>query len=150
MTIIETFRSSSFPTIQIQMATVRQSESKTMRTLRALDSKASLKTRCDSIRWDDIYTETLTPKNELRRFISIYMVHPDHPLKIFFDMFVMVCIVFIAIILPVEIAFDLETNAFLEISLNVIFGIDLLLGFNTGYAYQVRFSCFSCFKNLSV
>lgn len=108
-------------------------ESKTMRTLRAFDSKSSMKTRSDSIRWNDIYTEVASSKQKLRRYRSRLMVHPENPLKLFFDMVVMACIVLIAILLPVEIAFDLDTNFVLEILLNVIFSIDLILGFNTGF-----------------
>ena len=57
-------------------------------------------------------------KQKLRRYRSRLMVHPENPLKLFFDMVVMACIVLIAILLPVEIAFDLDTNFVLEILLN--------------------------------
>ncbi len=117
---------------------LRHRESKTMRTLREIDSRASLKERADSIMWHDIYTEGGAAKKKANDllFVSKFMVHPNHPIKIFFDMVVMLCILSIGIMLPIEIAFDINTTAVLEGFFYVIFGVDLVLGFHTGFWHR--------------
>jgi len=65
---------------------------------------------------------------------SSFVIHPDNTIKLLFDLFAFILILFQAVILPFKLAFSYETENLTNFDYftDIYFIVDVLLNFNTG------------------
>jgi len=68
--------------------------------------------------------------------LPLTIIHPRHPKKVLWDIFIAACIMYSTISVPFWIGFSVEATGFwmgLDVVVDICFGIDMMLSFRTAY-----------------
>jgi len=87
--------------------------------------------RLSSLNTDELTLET--------KGLSKYLIRQSNALKVIWDLFILLELIFISILVPYRIAYETSENhnwSIVYYFIDVCFGIDILLTFNTTYINQ--------------
>ena len=76
--------------------------------------------------------------NRLEIENSCLVLRPDSPIRVTWDLAMFFCIIYQAIVLPMNISFEMAFNEpifYLEMVIDCMFMFDIIMNFNTGYFY---------------
>jgi len=93
----------------------------------------------------DTAKDTTMSKHKMTNILENekWVFHPTNPLRLKWDLVISVIMVYIVINVPIQICFeaDLSPNhpwSWADFTLNILFIVDLLINFNTGFFHQER------------
>jgi len=98
----------------------------------------------------DTAKDTTMSKHKMTNILENekWVFHPTNPLRLKWDLVISVIMVYIVINVPIQICFeaDLSPNhpwSWADFTLNILFIVDLLINFNTGFFSPGKINTFS-------
>ena len=66
------------------------------------------------------------------------VIHPDNRVKSYFESFIVVCVLYTAILEPIKVTYMLDINPEVDVFLDIIFFVDLGIQFISGCAHLLE------------
>ena len=96
-----------------------------LRKSKKLDTRKAKKDQ--AVNWKEVYLRLDLPDP------NWWIIHPDKWWRMAWDLIMLVCVLYVAIMVPPQLAFPVLETPEIDIALYVIFGLDICITFITGY-----------------